>query len=86
MCESLEESPINLESSITWYQPESKQMTDERIARAVELADGNLDPIRLAKRLPYYEEKARRFDFITGGAGGPLFKDHFGYTSSIASA
>ena len=60
-----------------WYRPESKQMTDERIARAVELADGTLDPIGLAKRLPSHEEKSRRFDLITGGDGGPLFKDHY---------
>jgi hypothetical protein len=60
-----------------WYEPISAQMTDERVARAVELADGNRDVIGLAKRLPYYEEKARRFDFITGGGGGPLFKDHY---------
>ena len=60
-----------------WYHPTTSQMTDERITRAVELADGNRDPISLAKGLPYYEEKAARFDFITGGAGGPLFKDHY---------
>ena len=52
-------------------------MTNEQIARAVELADGNRNVISLAKALPYYEEKARRFDVITGGAGGPLFKDHY---------
>jgi len=60
-----------------WYEPVSAQMTEERIARAVELADGNRDVISLAKLLPYYEEKARRFSLITGGAGGPLFKDHY---------
>lgn len=49
----------------------------ERIADAVEVADGSMCPISLANLLPYYEEKARRFDFITGGAGGPLFKDHY---------
>jgi hypothetical protein len=60
-----------------WYKPGSAHLTKERITRAVELADGNRDPISLAKGLPYYEEKARRFDFITGGGGGPLFKDHY---------
>ena len=60
-----------------WYEPVSAQMTDERIARAVELADGNRDVIRLAKLLPYCEERASRFDLVTGGAGGPLFKDHY---------
>jgi len=60
-----------------WHEPLSLQMTHEQIARAVELADASRDVISLAKLLPYYEEKARRFDFITGGAGGPLFKDHY---------
>jgi asparagine synthetase B (glutamine-hydrolysing) len=60
-----------------WYQPATLQMTDERLARAVELADGTMSPIPLATQLPYYEEKARRFDVITGGGGGPLFKDHY---------
>ena len=60
-----------------WYKPSLAPMTNERIALAVELADGNRDVISLAKALPYYEEKARRFDVITGGAGGPLFKDHY---------
>ena len=59
------------------YEPVSAQMTHQEIDRAVELADGNRDVISLAKLLPYYEEKARRFDFITGGIGGPLFKDHY---------
>jgi hypothetical protein len=59
------------------YDPASVQMTDERIARAVELADGNQDVTRLAKHVPYYEEKARRFDFIAGGVGGALFTDHY---------
>ncbi len=59
------------------YQPVSAKMTDEQIARAVEFADGNRDVISLTKLLPYYEEKARRFDLITGGDGGPLFKDHY---------
>jgi hypothetical protein len=60
-----------------WYPPATGQMTDERLARAVELADGNMCPIRLAIRLPYYEEKGRRFDVITGGGGGLLFKDQY---------
>ena len=59
------------------YHPVSVQMTDERITRAVELADGNQDAVSLVRLLPYYEEKARRFDLITGGEGGPLFKDHY---------
>jgi Asparagine synthase len=59
------------------YEPVSARMTHREIDRTVELADGNRDVITLAKLLPYYEEKARRFDFITGGAGGPLFKDHY---------
>jgi asparagine synthetase B (glutamine-hydrolysing) len=60
-----------------WYHSAAVQTTHERIARAVELADGSMCPIMLARQLPYYEEKARRFDFITGGGGGPLFKDHY---------
>ncbi len=60
-----------------WYKRSPAPMTNEQIARAVELADGNRDVISLAKALPYYDEKARRFDLITGGAGGPLFKDHY---------
>lgn len=60
-----------------WYQPATVQGTHEHFARAVELADGNMCPITLAKQLSYYEEKRQRFDFITGGGGGPLFKDHY---------
>jgi len=60
-----------------WYWPASVQTTDADIARAVELADGTMCPISLLKSIPYYEEKARRFDLITGGGGGPLFKDHY---------
>jgi hypothetical protein len=60
-----------------WYEPLSAGGDDDQIARAVEMADGNRNVITLAKALPYYEEKARRFDVITGGAGGPLFKDHY---------
>jgi hypothetical protein len=58
-----------------WYRPTT--LSHDRIARAVELSDGIMSPISLAKELPYYDEKARRFDVITGGAGGPLFKDHY---------
>ena len=59
------------------YEPVSARMTSAEIDRTVELADGGRDVITLAKVLPYYEERARRFRFITGGAGGPLFKDHY---------
>jgi hypothetical protein len=60
-----------------WYNTTSRALVQAELDRAVELADGNLCPISLAKGLAYYEEKARRFDFITGGGGGPLFKDHY---------
>lgn len=60
-----------------WYRPTWDDLTPERIETAVELADGTREVIDLAKILPYYEEKSQRFDFITGGAGGPLFKDHY---------
>ncbi len=59
------------------YPATMVEVTHERLARAVELADGNMCPITLAKSLSFYDEKARRFDFITGGGGGPLFKDHY---------
>src|SRR5437773_1915116 len=52
-------------------------MTDEQLSRGIELADGTMCPISVAQLLPYYEEKARRFDIVTGGLGGPLFKDHY---------
>lgn len=60
-----------------WYDATSVELSQSQLDRAVELADGNMSPIRLAKQLTYYEEKAGRFDFITGGGGGPLFKDHY---------
>jgi hypothetical protein len=59
------------------YEPDEASITDEAVACAVEVADGNREVITLTKLLPYYEEKARRFDLITGGEGGPLFKDHY---------
>lgn len=68
-------STLNLEHY--WYDPTPGELVQSRLDRAVELADGSRCPIRLAKGLTYYEEKARRFDFITGGGGGPLFKDHY---------
>jgi hypothetical protein len=60
-----------------WYDPASRELLRSDLDRAVELADGSMCPISLAKGLAYYEEKARRFDFIAGGGGGPLFKDHY---------
>jgi len=60
-----------------WHKPTWSDVTPQSIDRAIELADGNRDVIGLAKMLTYYDEKARRFDFITGGGGGPLFKDHY---------
>lgn len=60
-----------------WYDPVPRELVQSQLDRAVELADGTMCPIRLARQLAYYEGKARRFSFITGGGGGPLFKDHF---------
>lgn len=60
-----------------WYDPVPRELTQSSLDRAVELTDGNMNPFRLAKQLEYYEEKAGRFDFITGGGGGGLFKDHY---------
>lgn len=60
-----------------WHNPAQGGLVQSQLDRAVELADGNMCPIRLARGLTYYEEKARRFNFITGGGGGPLFKDHY---------
>jgi asparagine synthetase B (glutamine-hydrolysing) len=60
-----------------WYKPASVNMTPEQIATAVEIADGSREVVEVAKLLPYYQQKAQRFDFITGGGGGPLFKDHY---------
>lgn len=60
-----------------WYDPVPRGLVQSQLDRAVELADGNMCPIRLARQSAYYEEKASRFNFITGGGGGPLFKDHF---------
>ncbi len=60
-----------------WYQPAPISVTQEQIAAAVEIADGSREIVDVAKLLPYYEQKAQRFDLITGGAGGPLFKDHY---------
>jgi hypothetical protein len=59
------------------YSSDTAAMTRESIARAVELADGSMCSVSLASQLPYFDDKSRRFDFITGGAGGPLFKDHY---------
>jgi hypothetical protein len=60
-----------------WYDPIPVELAQSQLDRAVELADGNMSPLGLARQLPYYDEKARRFDFITGGGGGALFKDHY---------
>lgn len=53
------------------------ELEQARVDQAVELADGNMSPLRLAGQLTYYEEKARRFNFMTGGTGGALFKDQY---------
>lgn len=66
-----------LELEHYWYDPAAVELDQSKLDRAVELTDGNMSPIRLARQLTYYEEKARRFDFITGGTGGALFKDHY---------
>lgn len=60
-----------------WYDSTPVELIQSQVDRAVELADGTMSPIRLARQLTYYEEKARRFNFITGGTGGALFKDHY---------
>lgn len=60
-----------------WYDQVPMELVQSQLDRAVELADGTMSPIRLGRQLSYYEEKASRFDFITGGTGGALFKDHY---------
>lgn len=61
-----------------WYPDvEFQEVTHDKINHAVEIADGNINPFQLLKSLPYFEEKAKRFDIILGGNGGPLFKDHY---------
>lgn len=61
-----------------WYQDmENQEVSHNKVAQAIEIADGNINPFHLLKSLPYFEEKARRFKIIFGGNGGPLFKDHY---------
>jgi hypothetical protein len=44
---------------------------------AIEIADGNINPLRLLQMLTYLKERSRRFVMVFGGNGGPLFKDHY---------
>ena len=52
-------------------------VTDAQIESAVESADGTLSVLTVLKNMVYYAEKARRYDLMMGGCGGPLFKDHY---------
>jgi len=70
---------LHLSSSLSTFgtTPSKENLFNHSLTEQLSWPDGNLCPIRLARGLTYYEEKARRFDFITGGGGGPLFKDHY---------
>jgi len=62
-----------------WYSDKDIEMDlgSEKLYEAIEIANGCINPLTLLKSLPYIKEKAKRFDVILGGNGGPLFKDHF---------
>jgi len=54
-----------------------QQVNNDMVLQAIEIADGGLNPFPLIKSLPYFEEKASKFNIVLGGNGGPLFKDHY---------
>jgi hypothetical protein len=60
-----------------WYESSAACLQHELVPQAVELSDGGRDVIELAKHLPYYLQRADRYEFGTGGEAGPLFKDHY---------
>ena len=45
--------------------------------RAIEITDGSVDPFSQSLLLPALQARADSFGTFFGGAGGPLFKDHF---------
>ena len=61
-----------------WYEVENTLDFDQRLLdECVEYSDGAISPFGLTKQIPYFEQKADRFDMLFGGNGGPLFKDHY---------
>lgn len=66
---------LNLEHY--WYSQTQATLTETNLNHALEVCDGLTVPFSMVHEAPYYEEKSKRFDLITGGGGGPLFKDHY---------
>lgn len=62
-----------------WWYPVAPtvEFDQDLIEDCVEHGDGCMGPFSLLKQLPYFEQKAARMDFLCGGNGGPLFKDHY---------
>ncbi len=62
-----------------WYEDKNTlpRISQERMDEIIEIADGTINPFLLLKSLPYIQEKAKQYNMILGGNGGPLFKDHF---------
>ncbi len=61
-----------------WYPVESTvEFDDESLSTCIEHSDGAMNPFGLTKQIPYFREKAARFDIQFGGNGGPMFKDHY---------
>ncbi len=61
-----------------WYPVENTvEFGQALLDDCVEYSDGVASPFSLAKQIPYFDEKAKRFDILFGGNGGPLFKDHY---------
>jgi hypothetical protein len=62
-----------------WYYPvdDTVDFSEQSLEECVELSDGAMSPFSLLKQVPYFREKAKRFDILFGGNGGPMFKDHY---------
>ena len=61
-----------------WYPADGTNSFDQNdVDDCVEQCDGAMSPFSLINQRKYFVEKARRFDILFGGNGGPLFKDHY---------
>ena len=61
-----------------WYQLNTcPELTQGTMNEVIEIADGNLNPLRLLQMLDYMKDRSKRFVINFGGNGGPLFKDHY---------
>jgi hypothetical protein len=62
-----------------WYYgvADTVDFDEQTLDECVELSDGAMNPFGLLKQVPYFIEKAARFDILFGGNGGPMFKDHY---------